>query len=367
MATQLILTVGTNPLPVWVAWYHLKDELKQPVKVRFVHTAGTVNEKERLEKYCNPMDTLAHISTSPGTPGTVREDVAVVLCDNLDQFSYLHVHYTGGTKVMSVETVAALEYGLQENEIIYDISYLDPRSNTGPTIVDSSGQTLGPDDARKNIDPDLQKIANLNGFTLAPFTHEYWDNDARQNVREDIPEPVILDQNQENAGRDVLERMGTGTRGRIDPTDFEYAAYVALKNALTRIETGNTIRNNYQLFNKVHVRRTRAAQQAAHFELDVVAVLGYQVVVVSCSLETGAAPVKEKGMEVILRARQLGGDEAHAIVLCKAHPNTAQRVEQELHDEVGSAGTPLQVWGTDKWRNLSDLFYNYLRDDLHWM
>ena len=363
MGTQLIMTVGTNPLPVWVAWYHLRNVLEQPVKVRFVHTAGTVNEKERLEKYCNPMDTLAHISTSPGTPGKVRDDIEVILNDEITD---LHVHYTGGTKVMSVETVAALEYNLPDNVNLYT-SYLDPRGISGPVIVDSEGVSLGPDDARKNIDPDLQKIANLNGFTLAPFTHEYWDNDARQNAKKDIPEPVILDQNQENAGRVVLGRIGTRARGRIDPTDFEYAAYVALKKALTKIETRNPIRNNYQLFNKVHVRRTRAAQQAAHFELDVVAVLGYQVVVVSCSLETGAAPVKEKGMEVILRARQLGGDEAHAIVLCNARPNTAQRVEQELHDEVGSAGTPLQVWGTDKWRNLSDLFYNYLRDDLHWM
>ena len=53
MSTQLIMTVGTNALPVWVAWYHLKDKLKDEsdddILVRFIHTAGTINQKNLLE------------------------------------------------------------------------------------------------------------------------------------------------------------------------------------------------------------------------------------------------------------------------------------------------------------------------------
>ena len=56
MGTQLILTVGTNPLPVWVAWYHLKEKLQEPIQVRLVHTAGTVDERDRLKKYCQGAD-----------------------------------------------------------------------------------------------------------------------------------------------------------------------------------------------------------------------------------------------------------------------------------------------------------------------
>ena len=33
VATQLILTIGTNPLPVWVAWHHLKNHLTEPISV----------------------------------------------------------------------------------------------------------------------------------------------------------------------------------------------------------------------------------------------------------------------------------------------------------------------------------------------
>ena len=116
----------------------------------------------------------------------------------------------------------------------------------------------------------------------------------------------------------------------------------------------------------MYVRRTGASQRDANFELDVVAVLGYQIVVVSCTLETENAPIKEKGMEVILRARQLGGDEAQTIVLCQAHRNRAPSIERELKDQARGAGAPLRVWGTDKWTNLSDKFYDYLQSDLHW-
>ena len=81
MGTQLILTIGTNPLPVWVAWHHLKEKLQEPIKVRFVHTAGTVDETDRLQKYCQGASLLDPIQTSAGNPGTVRGDIRHILKD----------------------------------------------------------------------------------------------------------------------------------------------------------------------------------------------------------------------------------------------------------------------------------------------
>ena len=366
MGTQLIFTVGTNPLPVWVAWYHLShlSKLKPPSnEVRLVHTKGTMNEKKRLVTHCQGANFLGDISTSPGNPGTVRTDVKVILKGLNPGITDLHVHYTGGTKVMSVETVAALEYNLP-NGIRLDTSYLDPRGPNGPTIVDSNGRALVPD-TRCNIPADLKRVANLNGFTLAPFVHQYWQHGRP--ARKNCPPPAILDQQQEAIGRNVLHQMGTGALGTVKSEHFEYAAYVALKDALGNIETHNATRGNYDLFHSVNVRRTGANQTDPHFELDVVAGLGYQIVVISCTLNNEQASIKEKGMEVILRARQLGGDEARAIVLCQGTTQAAKRVQAELHDEVGTAGTPLQVWGTDKWRGLPSKLENYLRGpDLHW-
>ena len=364
MGTQLIFTVGTNPLPIWVAWFHLRNTLTVN-EVQLVHTPGTIDEKTRLRNYCQGTNFLADISTSPGNPGTVRSDVSIIPTSLNPTINNLHIHYTGGTKVMSVETVAELEYNLPSG-VTLETSYLDPRGANGPMIVDSNGNTLVPD-TRQGITADLARVAHLNGFTLAPFVHTYWDSELHRNVRENCPAPAVLDANQEAAGTEVLNSMGVGRQGAINSTHFEYAAYVAFKDALERISNRNANRRKYKIFHSVNVRRIGANQEDPHFELDVVVILGYQIIVVSCTLETGKTLIKQKGMEVLLRARQLGGDEAQAIVLCKAHPNNAQRLERELHNEMGSTSAPLRVWGTDKWSTLSNGFYNYLRDDLHWM
>ena len=131
---------------------------------------------------------------------------------------------------------------------------------------------------------------------------------------------------------------------------LEYTAYAAFEKVLEEIKCKNSSRDNFQLYHNVYVRQKGPDAPAIaerHFELDVVAILGYQVVVVSCSTTDRISTVKQKAMEVYHRARQLGGAEARAIVLCLATYEDAERVEKELEDETG-AERPLQVWGRQK-------------------
>ena len=146
MGTQLILTVGTNALPVWVAWYHLKDILEPPITVRFVYTSDTETQKNSLVSYCAGAGSGRHIQTSPGALGTVRGDIRREILTDLKD--YLHVHYTGGTKVMSVETISTIESGLPE-DILMDTTYLDPRGKIGPRITSRSKVLV--EDARLGI------------------------------------------------------------------------------------------------------------------------------------------------------------------------------------------------------------------------
>ena len=455
MGTQLILTVGTNPLPVWVAWYHLKDlkdKLPQPIKVRLVHTAGTKDEMERLKKYCQGAKFLDPIQTSAGDPGTVRGDSRNILRNLSEDVSHLHVHYTGGTKVMGVETVSTIEAELREGQNIHlQTSYLDPRGKSGPTIVSRGAPLVS--DTRRNVNLDLNCIALLNGFTLGPFNHRYRDRETRSFKTENCPAPATPSQEQLDAGVAVLavardnEKFRELSSNRSKWNEFfssqygkfsypqqggtfrfsdnpiwqnkllpalnkvysyckwdinagtlsypsyqnacdnqqreleqvhkffngiwlEYGAYAAFKDALKKNSNSSNPklkRDNYKLFHSVHARRAKATDQRVKpFELDVVAVLGYQIVVVSCTVDSVHDRIKQKGMEAILRARQLGGDEARAIVLCSAHLNDATLIEDELKDEMGSTSEPLQVWGRNRWRELSKAFLQYLSNDLHW-
>ena len=371
MSTQLIMTVGTNALPVWVAWHHLKDILKQPIKVRFIYTDDTKQQKMELEKQCQSACFGKHIKTSPGDPKTVRKDIRQEILSGLDADTiHIHFHYTGGTKVMGVETVSAIEEKISNNtKLNLDTTYLDPRGKQGPRLL--SRKRIYQADARKNVKPVLERVALLNGFVVPPFgPHKSLqppESDQLKYGRKFLNNPDMV----------VPSSIkGINKKGDL----LEYGTYNALEGALNRITT----RKNYILFQGVHCRRARIAS-AKKFELDVVAVLGYQLIVVSCDTSSPVSKnnaanenqkkrkvknystnIKRKAIEAYHRAKQLGGDEAWAIMLCKAPHDIANRIQEELRDETGSKSMPLQVWGEDKWANLQNEFSTYLRNDLHW-
>ena len=462
MGTQLIMTVGTNALPVWVAWYHLKDKLEAPIKVRFVHTEKTEPQKKVLEDYCKGADFLDPINTDSGDPNVVRDDIVRSIFNDFSKGT-LHVHYTSGTKVMGVETGSAIESELGQRGYSLETSYLDPRGEDGPRIVRRSYERSRSaelvQDTRKDLpvkpevgEPEhiaLERIAELNGFDLGEFEHRYHIGGGHYDIRV-CPTPGIPTPAQLTAGRIVLNAMCTqnmrrdfqrifSNRGSNWNTTFasedgefdypdnadtfsllnnadtvwqndllpvlnevypgcqwnttagtlqyaaaqkddlkqmhaffngiwlEYAAYDAFEKALENISQSNPARNNCKLFHSVHVRRANAMDlRVRPFELDVVAVLGHQIVVVSCTISGNANVIKQKGIEAYHRAKQLGGDEARAIVLCSAHPNDQPFYQEELQDETGSADVPLEVWGTGEWEDLTGEFTEYLTDGLRW-
>ena len=364
MGTLLMLTVGTNPLPVWVALHHLKDNLPSPIHVRLVHTKETKPERDRLLKYSRDVSAIDTVETVSGNPFTVRNDITRNLIHNLpDHTTCIHVHYTGGTKVMCVETVAAAEnikVSVPSQSMDIETSYLDPRADAGATLIDRNGNILV-SDTRKGVDPWLQRIAELNGFELGPFPYEYWDELGNNQTR-NCPAPETLSEEQLAKGRAAFD-----SGRRFTPELFEYAAYAAFQGALADISRQRAGRSNYRLFHKVYVRRANAPDASVKpFELDVVAVLGYQIVVVSCTLAYEHARVKQKGMEAILRMRQLGGVEARAIVLCGASREAQRLIQAELKEETGRSSLSLEIWGKDMWYCPQQVFNQYLRTTFGW-
>ena len=364
MGTLLMLTVGTNPLPVWVALHHLKDKLPSPIHVRLVHTKETRRERDRLLKYSQDVSVIDTVETVSGNPATVRNDITQNLIHNLpENTNCIHVHYTGGTKVMCVETVAAVENIKvlhPSRNLDIETSYLDPRADVGATLIDRNGSILV-SDTRKGVEPWLERIAELNGFELGPFPYKYKDELGNDQMR-NCPAPNTLSGEQLTKGRAAINS------GRhFTPELLECAAYAAFQDALANISRRSSDRSNYRLFHKVYVRRANVSNPSVKpFELDVVAVLGYQIVVVSCTLAYEHAMVKQKGMEAILRMRQLGGVEARAIVLCGASRKAQQLIQSELKEETGHASLSLEIWGKETWYRLQETFHQYIHTTFGW-
>lgn len=91
--------------------------------------------------------------------------------------------------------------------------------------------------------------------------------------------------------------------------------------------------------------------QDTRFELDVVAMHGYQLFVFSCTTHSDSghrSELKEKLIEVDKRARQLGGDEVCAcLVGFAADP---QPIQQEVQHDIGSDHR-IRVFGRNDLRN----------------
>jgi len=226
--------------------------------------------------------------------------------------------------------------------------------------VDRHGNALVAD-TRKGVTPCLRRIAELNGFELGPFPYEYWDKLGNYQTQV-CPAPGTLTDEQLTIGRAALNSGSDFT-----PDLFEYGAYAAFQDALADISRQNPPRSNYKLFHKVYVRRANATDASVKpFELDVIAVLGYQIVVVSCTLAYEHAVVKQKGMEAILRMRQLGGVEARAVVLCGASREAQRLIQAELKEETGRSGLSLEIWGKDRWYCLQQAFNHYIRTAFGW-
>lgn len=378
MATQLIMTVGTNALPVWVAWHHLRKQLEEPISVRFVHTDQTKTEterlKEKIEADCPRTNFLTPIPIKPGEPHAVRSAIKDNIINDLPQDrTHLHVHYTGGTKAMGVETVSIIEKEVASKEnITLNASYLDPRGDHGPKIV--SRTQLRVQDTRNGVKADLSGIAHLNGIEFISKPKGLARDESQQG-RVWLQEGWLgVEDSKDYLGGAAYKNFERALNRNLSnrPTKgalLEYGTYAAFEQALK-----NRKRADWKLFRSVKGRRVSrpgVSGSPPGFELDVIAVLGYQVVVVSCTTRISRDTIKTKAMEAIIRAKQLGGDEAQAVMLCRAENITCSNMQAGLMDEMGGDAPHLRVWGKTKRGvlpnidSLAQQFTTYLKD-LRW-
>lgn len=445
---HVLLTVGTNPLPILVAARRLLlAGFARGADLTLIHSPETEQEAERI------LQTLRAQLSLPGIPGTwhlhklpiatepksIFESVVGYL-STLPPNQAFHLHYTGGTKAMGLHTLEAL---LVVSSGSIEKSYLDPNGNI---LIDDSGQMVDPGvtDERITWNMDLPTVAALHGFTLSfnlfrygqlyslvwgphvpgvtilpnpqQFVDEpwleivralrpgfktsnahraffpnsdFWASEKRWPQRF-VPSPHTkgFEWPAETAWRNIPDMINqyfaanvfaaSGTTYKYDPNVLssqqserlhgllnngwlELMAYDALRTVLTAIG------RPFYICPSAHVGRGRNGQMLKDdFELDVAVVLGYQLLVVSCTTSVEPKLLKGKGFEVIHRARQIGGDGARAIVLSLAPANTAKLVQNQLHDDIGTREPPLTIWGWDDFQVLEARCREYLHKKLTW-
>lgn len=399
--SDLVLLIGTNPLPNFiVAEYFLKTnrELK---RIWLVHSeevawqVGTKTQAENLEKVLKerhsqssklsfPLSkvTLSNVSSAE----EIFHDIKKKLIRELPGSGSVHLNYTGGTKAMGTHVYRAIEQDSTKS-LIKSFSYLDGRNFQ---IVDDSNRKVNAMDLRGEISISFSELIALHGFKRKNNDADNKDfSDAIQVYKKIIEEDRLDDYYSEDGGynRTLFEdrnepgELVTTIKGlKQEPRSFiarepflsvirampeDYRVFDAHGHFITpssnkKLERAIKFLDGGWLEGYVHATMQKEMSKnltvlkdwmidkhgwATEFQLDVILLKGYQLIGISCTTSQEKHLCKNKGFEIILRARQIGGDEAKAILVALADDPTKKTLEEELQMSTGITSGNILVLG----------------------
>ena len=142
--SQLILLVGSNPVPNAVAALCLADSHTQII---LVHSVVSREIAERLRDWLIeklPTDSARPLPMPLDRAGDEYSPAAIqaALRTHLPEpkpNAVVHLHYTGGTKTMTVHAYRTLEAPVRSSRVHFEASYLDPDALT--LILDATADT----------------------------------------------------------------------------------------------------------------------------------------------------------------------------------------------------------------------------------
>ena len=354
---HLFLLVGTNPLPNYVAALLLA---KDGGTIYLLHSGGPHGTgdvamrlkqaiKNRRPKTGNAIPYEVDEADSHSIIQKVNEIIEV---QGLSTSASVGLHYSGGTKPMAVHVYRAIERQFSKGVF----SYLDARTlsliaegdNGEPTrrisvwqdcVVDLAELVAlhgyeKPSVRQTPFQPDLCKaIGEIHSTPEGLIQWREWcENDKFQSLPNVAKYPSLQPfcQKLDNLcggtatpdsvarllGRNMLVQCSKWFLG-----DWleEYTLW-----AVSQIAERCGIGQNYS----VDLKLKRLGGHV--FQLDVAAVRGYQLFGISCMASDRKEKCKEHLLEVYVRSRQIGGDEARVgLVCCYRDPDALQQEIEE--------------------------------------
>jgi hypothetical protein len=295
------------------------------------------------------------------------------------------LNYTGGTKPMSAYSVLALRKVFPRAQL----SYL--HANTLSMVIDAGGpvQTVP---VKRSVQLTLDNIVDLHGFRVATRSEtprhldisraigrahgsgkgaqewRTWLNSwpkpdpQQQGPQEEprLPEPAdhpLL--------QPVIDAFSAACSGPATPAGVAAALRASTLRSCYHYFNGGWL-EDLTLDGAQRARARIALDDCAagldiqpnnrdRFQIDVAATIGYQLFAISCIMTEQKPRAKEHLLEVVTRARQMGGDEARFALVCLS--DNPQALEKEVSQAWDAAGK-LKVFGRGQLPYLSD----HLRD-----
>ena len=412
---HLILLIGGNPLPNAVA----AQLLAAPeATIWLLHSGGDKEGGVGTQRIAENLETFLR---QKNKKWTIRLE-SVPSADNIgiqnrirdilkagDRNGRVGLHYTGGTKSMSIHTYRKLERILENNDPRPVFSYLDPHKLA--LRIDGydteSGQLFPILKTRKLREAveitHLDQLAALHNYVPAVPNEEKWGESGeilalakaiaqihtipsgyadwvklRQQWRK-TPKGqdfALPDKNNYPALAPVIDAFDAlcGGAGLAVPDKVAKALLPAKNNPTLRscskwflggwleLYTADAFfalpDDLHIAYKDMNVFYVKQGQKSVKFELDVVGIIGYQLFAISCIATPNKPKAKEHFLEIYVRARQLGGDEARVGLVCLVEDR--DKLEEEIKNLWDAEGK-IRVFGVNDLKNLTQHLADWFR------
>lgn len=396
---HLFVLIGTNPLPNYVA---AKLLLKPEGRFYLVHSALTQDVAQRLERYWKEHEKgqLKLVPVSEAHGAEIRRMIELELKEIRN--GAIGLHYTGGTKAMSVHACRTLlDYQERAGRPV-TLSYLDARSNklyiehgkdapfvsapllyevqpTIETIVSLHTFKLVSSIEREALLPDL--ASSLVETHQSPDAGKAWRRWCDEVLRKKARTKRASDWDKENLLAQVLlplpddELLSTAvanmkktfgiTDNLLPLGEASARAGFAQAKHLCEWLDGKWLEHHvYQLLHEIKKRRLecrlhdigmgvrpKSEEDKPEYDIDIAAMQGYRLYAISCTTDDDPGMCKLKLFEAYVRARNMAGDEAHVGLVCMVDkPENLERQVSRSWDVEGK----VRVFGRRHLPNLPD-------------
>lgn len=398
-ASHLVLLVGKNPLPNAVAGKLL---VKPDGLITLVCSNDSSDVANRLKLWLEkevPGVKVVQKKVQESDPLSISEGIKSCL-----RKESIGLNYTGGTKMMSVHAYQAVEHWAEKKRITPVFSYLDAR--TLEMVFDPSEENIngkriyvgqevkmkvkdlldlhGREEERR-AEPVLFSTTKKLAETCSKFIGfsslwNKWVGEREKTGYLSVPGDEELGQlfNKDKNSKDrdqkinitkfrvaveeickiLCEELGR-EEGKIDLKQpklikefikwlrgewLDYYVFFVLKELQHELKFNDIVLD-------LNTKGTK-------FEVDVAAILGYQLFAFSCKTSSKKDELKLGLFEAYVRARQLGGEEARvALVCCAEEP---QVIEKEIETDFDLKGR-VRVFGRRDLNELASLLEDWIR------
>lgn len=350
---HLFLLIGTNPLPNYVAALLLA---KEEGSIHLLHSKGD-HGTERIARLLGSAIKKRKPKIKEILPWEVDEANSNYILQKITDLlghippeATVGLHYTGGTKAMAVHVYRAIAE-MRPNAIF---SYLDAR--TLSIMIDGISSPIKLNPESMGCALDLAELIPLHGYKRTIIRTNPFQPDLCQAMAKVCSQEVSLkewqswcwdnkfqslpDINKYPLLKNILDEFDKMCGQRATPDLVaKCLGFKHLENcrnwlmgiwleeytlwAINQFAGKSTI-SSYS----VDVKLERAGSR--EFQLDVAAIIGYQLFAISCMASKEKDKCKEHLLEVAVRARQIGGDEARIGLVC-CYPNPSA-LEEEINE-----------------------------------